>query len=102
MAARLPVVVVDGVLYQLPPGDTLELPDSSGSLRREVLAIASNQFVFTLLAPPQPSDKTELYLNGIKAIYGVHFLVDGVLLEWLSPVLLEESDRLEVLYPATS
>lgn len=56
------------------------------------------QTIFTLSDPPQFPQLSELYVNGVKAEYGSDYSISGVLLTWLSELILEPSDEVEIYY----
>ena len=97
MVARKPLVIVDAVPRQLPPGDVLDVPGLLAP-NREVLAIATGQTVFELADSPTTPSLAQVFLNGLKARYAVDYQIDGVVLTWLSPLLLESSDSIEVIF----
>ncbi|HEY9648150.1 MAG TPA: hypothetical protein V6C88_17370 [Chroococcidiopsis sp.] len=69
-----------------------------GEQERALLAIATNgQTVFTLPTTPALPSLTQLYLNGVKAVYGTGYVIDGSILNWLG-VTLSTTDELELLY----
>lgn len=69
------------------------------TFRRDLLTVTANgQTVFQLQAIARYPDRSSVSLNGVKAVYGSDYLLDNSVLTWLSDVLLETSDSLEVLY----
>ena len=98
MTTRKPLVILDnGKTGRLPDGDTIAgVPESS--LERALLTISTNgQTVFNLPATPAAPSITQLYLNGVKALYGTKYVINGSVLTWLA-VTLSTDDELELLY----
>lgn len=70
-----------------------------GLTERELLTIASNgQTTFSLSAVPALPHLTQLYLNGAKQALGTDYLINSSTLTWLSLVVLETADSLEIYY----
>jgi hypothetical protein len=77
-----------------PPPD----PVSNSGSQREILAIATpGQSVFTLSGTPTQPHLTGLYLNGVKAMYGIDYSINGSLVNWLG-VELVSADFLEIFF----
>jgi hypothetical protein len=66
---------------------------------RQVLSIDTDGVTsFTLSEAPSLPHLSELFLNGIKATYGVHYNINAAQLNWTDPMQLESTDSLEVLF----
>jgi hypothetical protein len=65
---------------------------------REILTIVPGNTVFTLSQIPANPHLSQLYLNGIKATFGIEYNINAAQLSWLSPLPLEPTDSLEVIY----
>lgn len=66
---------------------------------RELLTIGSNnQTVFQLTGIPASPSKANVFLNGVKQTYANDFIINNVILTWLSIVNLSVSDILEIYY----
>lgn len=65
---------------------------------REMLTIANNQTAFTLQQVPALPQLSELYLNGVRQVFGKHYNINGSQLNWLNSVSLSTSDDLEISY----
>lgn len=66
--------------------------------RRELFVPGSGQTVFTLAEAPHYPQMSRVWLNGLKYSYVTDYMIDDVLLTWLSAIRLENTDYLEVLY----
>jgi hypothetical protein len=66
--------------------------------RRDLFSVSDRQTVFALSAIPAAPHLVQLFLNGEKAVFGVDFMIDGVSLTWLCPILLNSEDTLELYY----
>jgi hypothetical protein len=105
--AAAPIVVVLGaaasgpqLIYsvqpQLVPAVNLGSPQQ---YRRDVLTVAEvGQTVFTLSATPVQPQLSELYVNGTKPTFSEDYSLDGPVLTWLSDIVLEPSDDMEISY----
>jgi hypothetical protein len=72
----------------------------AGSLDRELLTITSNnQTTFLLSNTVEIVDKSQLFLNGVKQVYGVDYNIDNSIttLFWFG-ISLELNDYLEIYY----
>lgn len=56
------------------------------------------QTVFTLTFTPRTPSDVDFYLNAIKYEYLVDFTVSGTTLTWINPLVLDTSDRVEIIY----
>lgn len=79
------------------PDDLSGAPGSTSSYR-DVLAATSGQTVFTLARTPALPHLSALYINGVKATYGVAYTINAAVLTWLSSLRLEPTDAIEINY----
>lgn len=98
-------VVSEDKWYQLKGGiantDWQEVSLGGASTRVEQLftPVVPGQVTFILTQAPAVADDTSLYVNTVKYIYGVHFVVSGSTLTWLDiGFTLDHLDTLEAIY----
>lgn len=65
---------------------------------REAFVPTPGQTTFALSNIPEYPHLTRVWLNGVKADFSNHFIIDGSILKWLSSIRLEPSDLFEVIY----
>lgn len=56
------------------------------------------QTLFALPFEPARLELSEFYVNGIKASYPSEYVINNMQLSWLSPLILEPGDELELIY----
>lgn len=66
--------------------------------RQLLTADTAGQTVFSLAIAPTEPEQTELFINGIKATYTTEYKIEGTTLTWLSPLQLDPTDEIEVIY----
>lgn len=67
--------------------------------RRELLTVVTNgQTVFQLQEIAKQPELSNLSFNGVKALYGSDYIINEVLLTWLSAIPFTTDDQLEILY----
>lgn len=72
------------------------------SLKQELFTASSNgQSSFTLSGTPVQSNAVQMYLNGIKQIYGVDYIVSGTAVHYSGTIPLIIGDALEFWYVVT-
>ncbi|MBD2090980.1 hypothetical protein H6F67_14080 [Microcoleus sp. FACHB-1515] len=59
---------------------------------------AAGQTEFQLVFSPALPQETELYINGVKATYGLDYAIEGNRLTYLDSMVLEPSDKIEITY----
>ena len=67
-------------------------------LVNQIFNPTNGQTVFTLSAIAVLPELSSLYLNGVKAVYGLHYTINSTVLTWVSPVQLQSTDDFEILY----
>lgn len=91
-----------GILPGPAPTPTPTPPTDALEPKRDLLTITViGQTVFTLSATAQQPELSELYLNGVKAVYGIKYVIDGTQLRWLDSLQLEPGYEFEILYYTT-
>ena len=79
-------------------GGTGTISSSTTASTYQVLTISSNgQTSFTLNSIPTNPNTSNLYLNGVKAIYSIDYTITGTTLTWTG-VRLNTSETLEIYY----
>ena len=82
--------------------DTVGLDNLAYEEVHEILTAATHgQTVFTLLHTPLLPHLSELYINGVRARYGLQYIIDGTKLEWISGIVLETTDSVTIDYLRT-
>jgi hypothetical protein len=70
-----------------------------GSTQREEITIATeNQTVFSLRSVPAFPEKTQLFVNGLKAIFNTEYAINSAVITWRSLYQLSPSDSMEIFY----
>ena len=76
-----------------------ELADPLNQGARVVLSVDSvGQSLFELPFSPPAPELTELYVNGVKALYPVEYVINNVQLSWLDSLQLSPGDEVELIY----
>lgn len=61
--------------------------------------LTPSQFpTFQLSNVPIQPDKSLLFVNGVKAFFGVDYNINGSILNWLSSLIVEQSDQIDFYY----
>lgn len=104
--AAAPIVLVLGgssgppLVYSIQPQLVPSLPLSTVPRQRRepIPVIEVGQTFFMLAAEAIQPQLSELYVNGIKQTFGEDYAINGSILTWLSSLILEPSDDMEILY----
>lgn len=74
-------------------------PTTAPQFQGEMLTVNfSDQRQFYLINIPNQPQLTELFINGVKATYNLEYSFEGTTLSWTSPLVLEPTDEVEILY----
>jgi len=63
-----------------------------------VISPKDNQITFRLGHAPVNPSKTEFFVNTIKYMYGVNYIVAGATLTWLNEFPLDSLDKVRITY----
>jgi hypothetical protein len=90
--------IVEGVPGEssVDPTPPITPPTPGGNGQNHSYIPMPGQTVFTVPFIAANPAKTQVFLNGIKYRYGVHFMLLGATLTWLSPIRLDNTDLLEI------
>lgn len=79
--------------------DAVQLDNLGYEEVHEILTIQTDgQTECTLLHLPILPHLSELFINGVRARYGLQYIIDGTKLEWIGGLYLETTDSLTIDY----
>lgn len=67
-------------------------------VQEQINVDSDGQVIFNLDKTPQDPDSVQVFLNGIKLIYGLDYLVNGNIIHYAASTALVTTDRLEAWY----
>lgn len=75
------------------------IPPADDPRNWERLAIATdNQGIFAVAIAPTKPQNSQVYLNGVKAVYSVDYNINGMIINWFGQPAIATTDYLEIYF----
>jgi hypothetical protein len=98
--------------FTLPPGNTdvslssvrqwgvspIVVPPSAVRSRQFLPVNTYGQTMFVLERSPKLPHLMDLYINGVRVTFGIDYIINSLLLQWLNRYPLDTDDLLEAIY----